>query len=188
MVKVDFSMFYDLLAAVQHESEVRGASARTEPHRRFRYFGDPISGSSLEKSFSQRATVGYAAPQPPAGGVLDVLDSVDVVVTPCNSTVALGPDEEVVAVSSEGEVVDHSSPGWLSRPSTRLSIPWNPVGVPAPSMPSGTFADELLVAFQLAASPLAEERLLQTALAYESTTGGYRPPPMVPTEEGARVG
>jgi aspartyl-tRNA(Asn)/glutamyl-tRNA(Gln) amidotransferase subunit A len=182
IVEVDLSMFYDVplvLAASQHESQsvllslaLQHPDGFVTPEIRYRILaGEFVSAADQRRGMQLRNRMRARA--------LEALHSVDVVLTPCNSTVAFGIDDEIVAVGTEAETVDLSAPGGQSRLTTRLTLPWNLIGVPALSMPSGAVADGMPVAIQLAAPPLAEETLLGAAIAYESTTEGYRPPPAV---------
>ena len=79
----------------------------------------------------------------------------------------------------DGTSVDLEEPGGQSRLTTRLTLPWNLVGVPAISLPSGSYVEGLPVGLQLAAGRLREPRLLRAATAYEATAGGYRVPTLL---------
>ncbi|MEE2846973.1 MAG: amidase [Gemmatimonadota bacterium] len=121
--------------------------------------------------------------------VLDAFSTVDVILTPSNSTVAFPVDADRVAVGSDDEEVDLGTLYGQSRLTTRLTLPWNLVGVPAVSLPSGATSDGLPIGIQLAAAPMHEAALLRAARAYEAETGGYRVPPLVAEttpEGGAR--
>ena len=102
-------------------------------------------------------------------------EAVDVVVTPCNSTVAFPVESRQVGIGG-GRYVDLEQPGSQSRLTTRLTLPWNLVGVTAISIPSATHVDGLPVGLQLAAAPLHEPLLLRAAATYEAATGGYEGP------------
>jgi Asp-tRNA(Asn)/Glu-tRNA(Gln) amidotransferase A subunit family amidase len=104
-------------------------------------------------------------------------EAVDVVVTPCNSTVAFPVESRQVGIGG-GRYVDLEQPGSQSRLTTRLTLPWNLVGVPVIAIPSGSHVDGLPVGLQLAAARLREPLLLRAAAAYETAVGGYRPPPL----------
>ena len=79
----------------------------------------------------------------------------------------------------DGTSVDLEEPGGQSRLTTRLTLPWNLVGVPAISLPSGSYVEGLPVGLHLAAGRLREPRLLRAAAAYEATAGGYRVPTLL---------
>jgi len=111
--------------------------------------------------------------------VLDAFSTVDVILTPSNSTVAFPVDADRVAVGSDDEEVDLGTLYGQARLTTRLTLPWNLVGVPAVSLPSGATSDGLPIGIQLAAAPMHEAALLRAARAYEAETGGYRVPPLV---------
>ena len=114
--------------------------------------------------------------------VLEVFESVDLVLTPCNSTVAFPVDADAVAVGTSGDTVVLSEPGGQSRLTTWLTLPWNLTGVPAVSIPSSSFSEGLPIAIQLAAAPLGERPLLRAASSYESAVGGFPTPiPTIPS-------
>ena len=183
--EVDLSAFHEIplaLAAAQHESQsvlLPYALARPEgfatPEIRYRILaGEFVSAADHRRGMQVRNEI--------RSRVARVLDRVDVVLTPCNSTVAFPIDARQVEIGG-GRCVDLDRPGAQSRLTTRLTLPWNLVGVPAISIPSGRYLDGLPVGLQLAARRLHEPRLLRVAAAYEAAAGGYRRPMLLGTDE-----
>jgi len=111
--------------------------------------------------------------------VLELFERVDLVLTPCNSTVAFAVDADLVPIGDGEESVDLASLFGQSRLTTRLTLPWNLSGVPAISLPSGAYVDGMPIGIQIAAGPLRESTLLAAARAYEGAAGGYRTPPLI---------
>lgn len=180
LVDVDLSAFYDTplaLAAAQHESQsvllpyaLAGQEGFATPEIRYRILaGEFVSAADHRRGMQVRNSMVVE--------ITRVFGAVDVVVTPCNSTVAFPIDADRVRIG-ETDYVDLEQPGGQSRLTTRLTLPWNLVGVPAISIPSGSHVDGLPVGLQLATAPLHEPLLLRAAAAYEAANGGYRPPPL----------
>lgn len=178
--EVDLSAFYEIplaLAAAQHESQsvlLPYALARPDgfatPEIRYRILaGEFVSATDHRRGMQVRNEI--------RARVARVFEKVDVVLTPCNSTTAFPIDAQQVEVGG-GKSVDLDRPGAQSRLTTRLTLPWNLVGVPAISIPSGRYVDGLPVGLQLSARRLHEARLLRVAAAYEAAAGGFRPPPL----------
>ena len=181
--EVDLSAFYEIplaLAAAQHESQsvlLPYALTRPDgfatPEIRYRILaGEFVSAADHRRGMQVRNEM--------RDSIVRVFDKVDVVLTPCNSTVAFPIDAEHVAIGG-GRRVDLDQPGAQSRLTTRLTLPWNLVGVPAISIPSGRYVDGLPVGLQLAGGRLREPLLLRIAQAYEAAAGGYREPTLLRT-------
>jgi aspartyl-tRNA(Asn)/glutamyl-tRNA(Gln) amidotransferase subunit A len=179
---IDLPRLHDLplaLAAAQHESQaVLLPLALDHPEG----FASPavrlrvLAGEFLRATDRRR---GMQIRNRMRAEVLDAFSTVDVILTPSNSTVAFPVDADRVAVGSDDEEVDLGTLYGQSRLTTRLTLPWNLVGVPAVSLPSGATSDGLPIGIQLAAAPMHEAVLLRAARAYEAETGGYRVPPLV---------
>lgn len=111
--------------------------------------------------------------------IRELFTRVDIVLSPCNATVAFPIEATHVAVGSAQESVDLGSLFGQSRLTTRLTLPWNLSGVPAISLPSGNYSEGMPIGLQLAAGPQQESTLLAVAFAYEVAAGGYKVPPFV---------
>jgi len=181
--EVDLSAFYEIplaLAAAQHESQsvlLPYALTRPDgfatPEIRYRILaGEFVSAADHRRGMQVRNEMRERIGR--------VFDRVDVVLTPCNSTVAFPIDARHVGIGGERSV-DLNQPGTQSRLTTRLTLPWNLVGVPAISVPSGRYVDGLPVGLQLAGGRLREPLLLRIAQAYEDAAGGYREPTLLRT-------
>ena len=180
LLEVDLSAFYDTppaLAAAQHESQsvllpyaLAHPDGFATPEIRYRILaGEFVSAADHRRGMQVRNEM--------RAKVMDVLRTVDIVLTPANSTVAFSVDSGRVRIG-DGSHLDLGEPGNQSRLTTRLTLPWNLVGTPAISIPSGSYAGGLPVGLQLAAAPLKETTLLRAAAAFEASTGGYRAPPL----------
>ena len=178
--EVDLSAFYEVplaLAAAQHESQsvllpyaLGYPEGFATPEIRYRILaGEFVSAADHRRGMQVRNEIRREIAQ--------VFEKVDVVLTPCNSTVAFPIDAHQVRIGG-GRCVDLGQPGGQSRLTTRLTLPWNLVGVPAISIPSGHNVDGLPVGLQLSARRLHEPLLLRVAAAYEAAAGGYQPPPL----------
>ena len=180
LVDVDLSTFYDIpfvLAAAQHESQsVLLPLALAHPDgfatEEIRY--RILAGEFLTAADHRR---GMQARNAMCARIREVFKTVDVVLTPCNSTVAFPIDADRVDIGG-GDSVDLGKPGSQSRLTTRLTLPWNLTGRPAISIPSGNYIDGMPVGVQLAADRLREPLLLRAAAALEAAVGGYRAPPV----------
>ncbi len=181
--EVDLSTFYEIplaLAAAQHESQavlLPYALSRPDgfatPEIRFRILaGEFVTAADQRRGMQLRNEM--------RATIATVFETVDVVLTPCNSTVAFPIDSRQVGIGG-GRYIDLNQPGAQSRLTTRLTLPWNVVGVPAISFPSGRHSDGLPVGLQLSAHRLQEPQLLRAAAAYETAAGGYRPPLLLDT-------
>ena len=181
LVEVDLSAFYNTplaLAAAQHESQsvllpyaLGHPDVFATPEIRYRILaGEFVSAADHRRGMQVRNEM--------RAKVMKVFETADVVLTPCNSTVAFPIDARQVRIG-DGTHVDLDDPGGQSRLTTRLTLPWNLVGVPAISIPSGSHLDGLPVGLQLAAGPLREPLLLRVAAAYEAAAGGYRVPTLL---------
>ena len=179
--EMDLSTFYEIplaLAAAQHESQslllpyalTQGDGFAT-PEIRYRILaGEFVSAADHRRGMQVRNEI--------RDRIARVFEKVDVVLTPCNSTVAFPIDADHVTIGG-GRSVDLDQPGAQSRLTTRLTLPWNMAGVPAISIPwAGSSVNGLPVGLQLAARRLDEPLLLRVASAYEAAAGGYRPPPL----------
>lgn len=178
--EVALAAFYEIplaLAAAQHESQslllpyaLAHADGFATPEIRYRILaGEFVSATDHRRGMQVRNEI--------RAGVARVFETVDVVLSPCNSTVAFPIDARHVDIGG-GRCVDLDRPGAQSRLTTRLTLPWNLAGVPAISIPSGRYAGGLPVGLQLSARRLHEPLLLRVAAAYEAAAGGYRPPPL----------
>ncbi len=183
--EVDLSIFYEVplvLAAAQHESQsvllpyaLDNPDGFATPEIRYRILaGEFVSEADHRRGMQVRNEI--------RSRVARVFEEVDVVLTPCNSTVAFPIDAHRVEIA-DGQYVDLDQPGAQSRLTTRLTLPWNLVGVPSISIPSGRYVEGLPVGLQLSAGRLQEPVLLRAAAAYESAAGGYRPPPFPDTRD-----
>ncbi len=108
--------------------------------------------------------------------VLHVLEGVDALLLPTTTTPAfrIGASEVVVG---DGELVDLTRPGGQARLTTRLTHPFNIVGVPAISLPALSLVDGLPVGIQLVGRRWGDEALLDVAALVEADGARYRPPP-----------
>lgn len=108
--------------------------------------------------------------------VLRALDGVDVLLLPTTTTPAfeIGATEAIVG---DGESVDLGRPGGQARLTTRLTQPFNIVGVPAISLPAAFLADGLPVGVQLVGQRWADDALLDVAALVEADGAAYRRPP-----------
>jgi aspartyl-tRNA(Asn)/glutamyl-tRNA(Gln) amidotransferase subunit A len=179
LIDVDLSVFSDIplvLAAAQHESQsvllplaLGEPDAFATPEIRYRILAaEFVSAGDQRRAMQLRNRM--------RAQVLTVFESVDVVLTPCNSTVAFPIDAAMVPIGTHGGKVDLTEPGGQSRLTTRLTLPWNLTGVPAMSLPSGAFSQGMPIGIQLAAAPLADAALLRAALAYETASDGFMAP------------
>jgi aspartyl-tRNA(Asn)/glutamyl-tRNA(Gln) amidotransferase subunit A len=179
LAEVDLSVFSEIplvLAAAQHESQsvllplaLHQPDSFVSSEIRYRILaGEFVSAGDQRRAMQLRNRM--------RAQVLTVFESVDVVLTPCNSTVAFPIDAKMIRIGTEGDLVDLTEPGGQSRLTTRLTLPWNLTGVPAVAIPSGWFSEGMPIGIQLAAAPLAEATLLRAARAYETASDGFRTP------------
>ena len=103
--------------------------------------------------------------------ILDILERVDVLVTP-TSSIPAQPLSTSAGASSKQEVID----GLAGRRS--FTAPFNLAGCPALSIPCGFTAEALPIGLQIAGKPFDEETVLRVAHAYEQATEWHtrRPP------------
>jgi aspartyl-tRNA(Asn)/glutamyl-tRNA(Gln) amidotransferase subunit A len=119
--------------------------------------------------------------------VASAMSDLDLLLTPTNSTPPFPIGAEAVAIGTGEETVALSARGGQSRITTRLTIPFNVVGLPAVSLPAGDLAEGLPIGVQLVAAEWQEPLLLRAALALEAaTSGGYREPPLVGQADASR--
>ncbi|HET7026922.1 MAG TPA: amidase [Candidatus Limnocylindrales bacterium] len=119
--------------------------------------------------------------------VAHVMTDLDLLLTATNSTPPFPIGAETVAIGTGRETVALSARGGQSRITTRLTIPFNVVGLPAMSLPARELADGMPIGVQLVASEWQEPLLLTAALALEAaTSGGHREPPLVREPDGMR--
>ncbi|MDE2994231.1 MAG: amidase, partial [Chloroflexota bacterium] len=97
-----------------------------------------------------------------------VWERVDLLALPAVPVPAPRIDETMVRVQSGAPPTD------VRRVLTRLTNPFNLLGLPAISVPCGLTSQGLPAGLQLVGPPFAEQRLLQAAHAYEQATAGTR--------------
>jgi len=104
----------------------------------------------------------------------------DLLLTPTNSTQAFPIGADEVPIGIDGGTVSMHARGGQSRLTTRLTLPFNVLGLPAISVPAGRAGDmRLPIGIQLVAHAWQEATLLGAARALEeATTGGFREPPV----------
>ncbi len=114
------------------------------------------------------------------------MEDVDILLTPTNSTPAFEIDSPVVPLGPDLEPLDISlGLGRQGRVTTRLTLPFNILGLPAMSAPAGLSSDGLPIGLQFVAAPWQEQAMLGVAAAYEAAAGfGYRRPGLRPASEG----
>lgn len=111
--------------------------------------------------------------------VAATMHDLDLLLTPTNSTPAFPIGAEQVRIGTADQVVHLSDRGGQARLTTRLTLPFNIVGLPAISLPARELAGGLPIGVQLVAHEWHEPMLLRAALALEgATSGGFREPPM----------
>ena len=109
--------------------------------------------------------------------VQDLMRDTDLLLTPTNSTPAYRADAREVAVR-EG-TVDVEAPGGQGRITTRLTVPFNALALPAISVPCGFSLEGLPIGLQLVGRAFEDDVVLRAAWAYEQVGPGYQRPPMV---------
>jgi aspartyl-tRNA(Asn)/glutamyl-tRNA(Gln) amidotransferase subunit A len=110
----------------------------------------------------------------------------DLLLAPTNSTQAFPIGADEVPIGSDGGTVSMHARGGQSRVTTRLTLPFNVLGLPAISVPAAAGGGEALpIGIQLVAHPWQEPTLLAAALALEETTGGFREPPIATADRAA---
>lgn len=109
--------------------------------------------------------------------VQELMRGVDLLLTPTNSTPAYRADAREVAVR-EGNV-DVEAPGGQSRITTRLTVPFNALALPAISVPCGFSSEGLPFGLQLVGRAFEDDVVLRAARAYEQVGPGYQRPPLV---------
>lgn len=107
----------------------------------------------------------------------EVLSRVDVLITPTNATPAYSLDEPEVLL--KGGPVNVESANGQSRVTTRLTVPFNALGLPAVSVPCGVAANGMPIGLQIAGRHFEDQVVLRAAAAYERQAGpGYLRPPV----------
>ncbi len=109
--------------------------------------------------------------------VQDLMRDTDLLLTPTNSTPAYRTDARDVAVR-EG-TVDVEAPGGQGRITTRLTVPFNALALPAISVPCGFSGGGLPIGLQLVGRAFEDDLVLRAARAYEQVGPGYQRPPVV---------
>ena len=107
--------------------------------------------------------------------VQDLMRETDLLLTPTNSTPAYRADARDVAVR-EG-TVDVEAPGGQGRITTRLTVPFNALALPAISVPCGWSPEGLPIGLQLVGRAFEDDVVLRAARAYEQAGPGYQRPP-----------
>ena len=107
----------------------------------------------------------------------EVFSQVDVLITPTNPTPAYSLDEPEVLL--KGGPVNVESANGQSRVTTRLTMPFNALGLPAVSVPCGVAANGMPIGLQIAGRHFEDQVVLRAAAAYERQAGpGYLRPPV----------
>jgi aspartyl-tRNA(Asn)/glutamyl-tRNA(Gln) amidotransferase subunit A len=108
----------------------------------------------------------------------ELMKRVDVLLTPVTSTSAFEIGAPFVSLGAREEPVDMRTAGSENRVTCRLTYPFNVVGAPAVSLPTGPLVNGLPFGVQLAAAPFDDAYLLDVAEAVEQMIGiGYSPAP-----------
>ena len=149
-------------AATIHRSRVLTQGERLDPVIRRRIeSGLFISAEAYLHAQEVRAKL--------KGGLLEVLDHVDLLATPTTAIAAPGIAQERVTVSGRDVPIREAL--------LRITRVFSTVGLPAISVPCGFTKGGLPIGLQLVARPFSESPLLQVAQAYqESTTWHLRRP------------
>jgi aspartyl-tRNA(Asn)/glutamyl-tRNA(Gln) amidotransferase subunit A len=103
--------------------------------------------------------------------VENVLEQVDVLLTPTAGTTAPPADSEMIETT---------------RRLVRLTYGWSLAGMPALSVPCGFSGDGLPVGVQLAAAPFAEATVLRAGAAYQQATDWHLREPGLVSAKGER--
>lgn len=110
--------------------------------------------------------------------VQKTFESIDVLITPTNSSTAY-PIEATTLDLKSGRI-DVQSANGQSRATTRLTVPFNALGLPAVSIPCGYGENGLPIGLQLVGNHLEDALVLKAGLAFESATDfGYIKPPVI---------
>ena len=109
--------------------------------------------------------------------VQDLMRETDLLLTPTNSTPAYRADARDIAVR-EG-TVDVEAPGGQGRITTRLTVPFNALALPAISVPCGFASEGLPFGLQLVGRAFEDDLVIRAAWAYEHVGPGYQRPPLV---------
>jgi aspartyl-tRNA(Asn)/glutamyl-tRNA(Gln) amidotransferase subunit A len=111
--------------------------------------------------------------------VAEAMIELDLLLLPTNSTPAFPIGTGRVGIGVGDDAVDLTARGGQSRLTTRLTLPFNVLGLPALSMPATARVDGLPIGLQLVGHAWAEPLLLRAALALEeATTAGFIEPPI----------
>ena len=76
--------------------------------------------------------------------------------------------------------MDVEAPGGQGRITTRLTVPFNALALPAISVPCGFASEGLPFGLQLVGRTFEDDLVLRAARAYEQVGPGYQRPPVVP--------
>jgi len=110
--------------------------------------------------------------------VQEVMEEIDILLTPTNSTPPYRIDAEEVEVADG--TVNVAGAGGQSRVTTRLTVPFNALALPAISVPCGMSNSGLPFGLQLVGRSFEDHLVLRAARAFEREAGlGYRRPPIV---------
>ena len=108
----------------------------------------------------------------------EAFERVDVIITPTNSTAAYRLDEPTTLI--KGGEIDVESANGQSRVTTRLTVPFNALGLPAISLPCGFTSEGMPIGLQIAGRHFDDKQVINVAAAYERNVGpGYRQPPLM---------
>ncbi|MQF86756.1 MAG: amidase [SAR202 cluster bacterium] len=110
--------------------------------------------------------------------VNNIFEDVDILLTPTNSTPAYALTEPNVQLKND--LVDVESANGQSRVTTRLTVPFNALGLPAISIPCGFASNGMPIGMQLIGRHSEDETILNAAANFESRVGpGYLIPQMI---------
>lgn len=109
--------------------------------------------------------------------VAALMRDVDLLLVPTNSTAAYRADATSVPV--RGNDIDPASPGGQSRLTTRLTVPFNALALPAISIPGGVAAHGLPFGVQLVGRAFEDDLVLRAAWALEQQGLGFQSPPTI---------
>jgi aspartyl-tRNA(Asn)/glutamyl-tRNA(Gln) amidotransferase subunit A len=119
---------------------------------------------------------------------LQLMESVDVLLTPVTSSAAFQIGSEEVPLGEDETPIDLRIPGSENRVTCRLTYPFNVVGAPAVSIPTGPLDSGLPFGIQLVAAPFRDFELLDVAEAVEGDVGmGYQVPPRYGATEHSSI-
>ncbi|MBL75504.1 MAG: Asp-tRNA(Asn)/Glu-tRNA(Gln) amidotransferase GatCAB subunit A [Chloroflexi bacterium] len=114
--------------------------------------------------------------------VNEVFKKVDILLTPTNSTPAYNLTEREVQLKND--LVDVESANGQSRVTTRLTVPFNALGLPAISIPCGFASNGMPIGMQLIGRHAEDEKVINAAANFEAKIGpGYVKPRMIKTTD-----